>query len=363
MSMNWSSRCGLVFCVVVGLATSGCAAGSWGRLVGKRSDEAPLRVTLAWAKMKEDEGRLTEARDGYEKVLAQEPQNVDAVLGMSRLNVKAQRLVEAQQGFDLALELLPKSAVVLREVGNFYSIQQRWDKAIPLLQEAQRIEPHEKSHHFNLAVALTKADRVDEALPHFTEAVGAAAAHYNIGRMLVETGKTAAAEQQFTLALAKDPKLTDAQFFLDEIKSKGAHDGESGIIVAQPVTNAPATAPATASATAPATQQVSGSSPAGSRPVVTPAGNERRQVRPAEYPHGGYEELPPPDTIKGAQFTPAINGRVTSPITQTGYSPVATAPARPGQPNPLPRRKLLPAPTAQGSQVRVSATTQFPLGQ
>ncbi|MDB5335957.1 MAG: cellulose synthase subunit BcsC, partial [Planctomycetaceae bacterium] len=307
MFRHFRSRTGLVFCVAASLTFSGCAAGGWNRLVGKKTEEPSPKLTLAWSKLKEDEGRLTEARNGYESVLKKEPKNIDALLGVARLDEKAQRLVVAEEGYAKALELQPKSPYVLGEVGKFYALQQRWDKAIPLLQEAQRMEPHEKSHHFTLAMALTKAGKTDEALPHFTEAVGEAAAHYNIGRMLVESGKPAAAEQEFVLALAKDPNLSDAQYFLDEIRSNATNPAQPAPIVAQP------------KAPVPTTQRVSATSTSG-RPTVTPANSSGPQVRPAArppvYPHSGYEELPPPpDMMDGASTMAPQNRESASQIT------------------------------------------------
>ena len=352
MSRNFSLRFGLVLCITASLTFSGCAAGSWNRFIGKKTDEPSPTLTLAWAKLKEDEGRLTEARSGYETVLKKEPKNIDALLGVARLDEKAQRLVVAEEGYAKALELQPKSPYVLGEVGKFYALQQRWDKAIPLLQEAQRMEPHEKSHHFTLAMALTKAGRTDEALPHFTEAVGEAAAHYNIGRMLVESGKTAAAEQEFVLALTKDPNLSDAQYFLDEIRNNATNPAQTAPIVAQPN-----------KAQAPTTQRVSATGNGG-RPTVTPASSSGPQVRPAArpavYPHSGYEELPPPpDMMDGASTMVPRPRESASQITQVGYTPANIA----APPSSAPVSRYRPGPTESGAQVRISATQQFPIGQ
>lgn len=346
MSWNNYSRSGLVLCVAGGLALSGCAGGGWSRLVGKK-DQPSAKLTLAWAKLKEEEGKLTDARTGYEKVLAQQPNNVDAVLGMSRMNVKAQRMVDAEQGYDRALKLSPKSPAVLSEVGQFYAQQQRWDKAVPMLQEAQRIEPHEKNHQFVLGVALTKAGRTTEALPHFTDAVGEAAAHYNVGRLLIEAGKPTEAKEQFTLALAKDPTLSDAQYFLDEIRGGGDGSAPAAPIVAQP-RKQPAV-----------TQQVSGTT-AAERQTVTPAESRIPSGRSPLYPHVGYEELPPPSasTDEASLSTPKSSSAPSSILQASGYTPVV-----PPSPRPVPKLRLLPAPTADGAHMRLSTTQQTSPGR
>lgn len=349
MSWNKYSRAGLVLCVAGGLTLSGCAGGAWGRFIGKREQPSP-KLNLAWSKLKEEEGKLTEARTGYETVLAAEPNNVDAILGMARMNVKAQRLVDAEQGYGKALTLQPKSPVVLSECGKFYVELQRWDKAIPLLQDAQRIEPHEKSHQFTLAVALTKAGRTSEALPHFTEAVGEAAAHYNVGRLLVETGKKTEAEEQFKLALAKDPALTDAEFFLNEIRTErsGTPPAPTKLATAKPPTRS--------------TLQVSGTGSADQTKVTPAAGKKPQTGRPPLYPHGGYEELPPPDDLMdGASLSkPSLPGSLSQIVQASNLipsTPPASSAATP--PKPLPELRLLPAPSVGGPQIRIG--TQQPV--
>jgi tetratricopeptide (TPR) repeat protein len=321
--VNSYSRTGLALCLSLGLTSSGCA--SWNQLIGKKNEPSP-QLNLSYAKLQESEGDFTNARHRYELVLEKDSNNVDAIMGMARLNLKAQRLVEAEAGFVKALALKPKSTEVLSEVGNFYSDQQRWDKALPLLQECQHIEPHEKKFQYNLAVALAKSGKPKEALPHFKEAVPEAAAHYNLGRILVEQGKRQEAEEQFVIALAKDPTLTDAQYWIEEIRA-----GSSG--KAQQL---PAVVETRAGKNA--TQQVAASSPVktaeldnpfeegpssgfsrsdsvparqvkSTRSVSSPAdgdaaagnstsrGRQPRDIpsgRQPLYPHQGFEELAPP---------------------------------------------------------------------
>lgn len=259
--------CGVCLCL---LGVTGCAStGKWMASLKKTpSDEPSPKLRLAWAQLKENEGRLSEARTAYQEVLKKKPNEVTALLGLARLDVKAKRMIEAEQGFQKALELAPKSPEVLDQVGQFYVGQEQFDKAVPLLQSAMQAMPHERNYRFHLAVALAKAGRIDESLPHFEETIGAAAGHYNAGRILFEQGKIPAAEQQMVQAVMKDPNLTAAHEWLAEIRSE------------QQVPSAPVRlAAGTASGTA---QQ--------SR-VVNAGGNA---TRPAIQPHGGYEELPPP---------------------------------------------------------------------
>lgn len=288
-------RFGLALLVTLTLLNSGCA--TWNKMIGKKDEPSP-KLNLAWAKLKESEGNLTEARHGYEEVLSKDTKNVDAILGMARLNLKAKRMPEAEEGFKQALALKPHSTEVLSEIGNFYSDQQRWEEAIPLLQECQRLEPHEKNYQFNLAVALAKSGRIDQATPHFREAVGDAAAHYNIGRIMVENGKRVEAEEQFVIALSKDPNLTDAQYFLDEIRA-----GSSGRAQQVPVV-------ANGAFRRNPTQQVAGTS-MNNPPQI----EQQQEVNPfEEAPTAGYSQsnIPangPMNSSQGGRSKPIPSGR------------------------------------------------------
>lgn len=375
LKMNSYSRTGLALCLSFMLASSGCA--SWNKLIGKKEEPSP-KLNLEYAKFKESGGDLTTARHSYELVLSKEPNNVEAIMGMARLNLKAQRLVEAEEGFKRALALKPKSTEVLSEIGNFYSDQQRWDKAVPILQECQRLEPHEKKFQYNLAVALAKSGQTKEALPHFKESVPEGAAHYNVGRILIEQGKRQEAEEQFAIAIAKDPTLTDAQYWIDEIRATSSGKAQqlpatvdaSGRNSTQQVaaTDSVKTAePQNPFEEAP-TSGFSRSDTVPARPVINsrsnnhPAmGNSAPNRRPNRtppsgrqplYPHEGFEELQPPpeNTDRSAgQDSASTRSYASSIIQASAEEPAREAMAPPSSAALPPRRilphRLLPAPS------------------
>lgn len=176
------------------------------------------RLHLAYAKLKESEGDAAEARKSYEQVLSENPKSTDAILGIARLDQLAGRNEAAEKGFKRAQTIEPKSALVLDSLGQFYSGLGRWEEATRVLSEAVRTAPGEKTYQHHLAVTLAKAGRIEESLPHFVQSVGPAAAHYNVGLILHEKGEIKASEEQFVQALMKDPKLEQAQYWIEEIR-------------------------------------------------------------------------------------------------------------------------------------------------
>lgn len=182
----------------------------------------PGKLHLAYARWQEQLGNLVEARESYELALGDDPRSVDAVLGLARLDQLNGRPHLAEQRYLRALRLKPNDANVLDATGQFYAQQGKWDRSIDLLQQSVIASPNESTHRYNLAVALARSGRFDEALPHFSRTVGEAEAHYNVGYILYEQGDLARAEREFLQAVLKRPKLGEAQQMLEEVRAHRA---------------------------------------------------------------------------------------------------------------------------------------------
>lgn len=182
------------------------------------SKKPNARLHLAYAKLKQSEGDLPEARSSYEQVLAENPKSTDAIVGIARLDQLAGRNDAAEKGLQRALKLEPKSPQILDAMSQFYVAQGRWDDAIRTANEAMLHAPEDKTYRHHLAITLAKSGQVDQSLPHFVQSVGPAAAHYNIGLILHEKGDIKGSEEQFILAVLKNPQLEQAQFWLDEVR-------------------------------------------------------------------------------------------------------------------------------------------------
>jgi tetratricopeptide (TPR) repeat protein len=175
-------------------------------------------LSLATARWMEGVGNLLEARRHYQDVIEEDPKQVDALLGLARIEQLSGRAPQAEQQFLSALRLEPDSPVVLHALGLFYQSQQRWPEAVDVLNKAMLAAPTETQYRHDLAVALVHNGNLNAARTHFVRTVGDAAAHYNIGLILHEMGEVDAAEQQMLLAVTKQPELQNAQYWLDEIR-------------------------------------------------------------------------------------------------------------------------------------------------
>lgn len=178
----------------------------------------PTELSLAYARWMEDVNNLGDARKHYAEVAEAKPKNIEAILGLARIDLASGMTYEAEQGFQKALRLSPNSPLALHALGQFYASQQRWPEAVDALNKAMLAAPAERQYRYDLAVAMVQSGDIHGAVPHFIRTVGDAEAHYNVGLILQQQGRLADAEQQMLLAVTKKPDLREAQYWLDEIR-------------------------------------------------------------------------------------------------------------------------------------------------
>ena len=220
MSMTRFTAVILLASLLTGCASSGSRWPSFAkRDNGPRKNlKDPSKLDLAYGKLQEQFGNMTEARERYQRVLHDEPQSVEALLGLARMDQLAGRLIEAEQGFRKALKNSPSDSLVLDALGQFYAAQEKWPQAIDVLKQGLQSAPNDNTIRFHLAVATARSGDLATAKPHFVNSVGEAEAEYNLGLILHDQGKLELAEQHFIQAVVKKPTLEQAQYWLNEIR-------------------------------------------------------------------------------------------------------------------------------------------------
>jgi Tfp pilus assembly protein PilF len=178
------------------------------------------RLQLALAQFQEQSGERVEARKSYEKVLATDSKSTEAVIGLARLDQVAGRTAAAEAGFQKAIQMDPQSARPIDALGQFYADQKRWNEALPLLQRAHNTDPTDKTITFHYGTALSRLGQFEQAVPLLVEAVGSAAAHYNLGLILYERGELASSQAQFVAAILENPRMEQAQFWANKVQGE-----------------------------------------------------------------------------------------------------------------------------------------------
>jgi tetratricopeptide (TPR) repeat protein len=195
----------------------------------ERNLKDPAALHLAYGKFQEQVGQPAEARKSYEGALRDDPQSVDAILGIARLDQLADKPKDAEAGFQKALHLKPGDGKALASLGQFYVSQKRWPEAFQSLEAATAAAPADTFYKHELAVAKTASGDVNSGLALFTQLVGPDKAHYNVAYILRQEGKTEAAVQECRVALKINPKFEPARAMLVQIHDRQLADAHGPV--------------------------------------------------------------------------------------------------------------------------------------
>jgi tetratricopeptide (TPR) repeat protein len=143
---------------------------------------------------------LAAARESYQKVLAHEPNNRDALLGMAAIDVRSGRLEAAEARYLRVLEADPRDSQAVAALiglrgrldpvasesrlktliatqpdvaplhfalGNQYAQQSRWPEAQSAYFRAYSLDPENADFAFNLAVSLDQLRQKKTALEYY----------------------------------------------------------------------------------------------------------------------------------------------------------------------------------------------------
>lgn len=99
------------------------------------------------------------------------------------------------------------TADLLNDFGYFRLTQGRLPEARELLMQAREMAPSHSQATLNLAMVSAAEEDYQAAQSLFSEVVGPAAAHQNVGLLMISNGHTAEAREHLTEALRLDPSL------------------------------------------------------------------------------------------------------------------------------------------------------------
>ena len=175
---------------------------------------------LSMARLGERHGQTETAHKIYQKVLMQDPDNVEA---LHRLGVMAAKT----QDYEAAISYLtkaemndPSNVELLNDLGYALFLTDDLLGAEEKLQLAIRLKPGHRAARNNLGLVLGNAGRWDECIVQFKRAVSEAEAYANLAFVQVQMGEFALAEKSFHSALDLDEELDAAAEGLVQIQAK-----------------------------------------------------------------------------------------------------------------------------------------------
>lgn len=168
-----------------------------------RGTQAEINPDLSQGYQALQEGRLEAAQAAYQRLLQQQPRNVDALLGMAAVAARSNNPGEAGRLYLRALDVEPKntfaqagllnllggadpagseaklkrlladqpSAFLHFALGNLYAAEERWPDAQQAYFQAHHLAPANPDYAFNLAVSLEHINQPKPALTYYQRAL------------------------------------------------------------------------------------------------------------------------------------------------------------------------------------------------
>ena len=207
-------------------------------------------------------GRPDEARELYQQVIRQDPDNIAAHLNLGLAYEQLGRGPLAEAMFRKVLELQPDHADAHLNLGLKLAAGGGFEAALASMTEALRLAPENLRARQGLAMVLTRLDRPLDAVPHFEalvrhdpdssearlnlgialaeggrqeDALGAfreavrlapeaSRPHYNVGRVLHDMGRAVEAREALEQALRVDRAFAPALHLLGQIERAAGND-------------------------------------------------------------------------------------------------------------------------------------------
>lgn len=159
-------------------------------------------------------GRLAEALEAYDRVIALAPRFANAFANRGVALRRLGRLDEALDSYDRALALDPGSADAHANRGNVLQDLGRFEEALSSQEAACRLRPKDPTFENNLGNALQSLGRQAEALAHYEAALAAKpdypTAHFNRGITLAAMERAEEALASYDRAIALRPDYAEA---------------------------------------------------------------------------------------------------------------------------------------------------------
>jgi len=213
--------------------------------------DAPVRLVLARAELAQ--GKFKQAFEGLQKILASDPNNIDALYYMSVIArelshreyerlfsiapdsgrvhqllgeaaLAAENRSEAEEEFQKALSSNPQSIEVSAELAELKRSQSKFDEAITYYTQAEQIGPLNYEIAYGLGACYTYKQEYSRAIEWLQKAVAlapdSAAARFALGNALFQNGQIEAAIPELNVSLKIEPRMKQAYFLLGRAYSK-----------------------------------------------------------------------------------------------------------------------------------------------
>jgi len=170
-------------------------------------------------------GAADEAERDFKTVLAIDPDNFDAYVGMALVELKRGDKTAAINYLEKVLEMSPRHSEALLILGAIYSESGEDEKALEVSKRAYRIKPYDYNALINLGTAYSRMGYLPEAATYYLEAAKLyperPLAFYNLGEVFLAGGEEKQAKMYLQKAIMCDPGFKKPAELMRKIISEG----------------------------------------------------------------------------------------------------------------------------------------------
>jgi tetratricopeptide (TPR) repeat protein len=175
------------------------------------------QLYTAMAEMSQRAGNADQARSLYQKALALDPNDMNALLGAAHMEDRLGRLDVALPLYQRAVNVSPTNAGAINDLALCQARKGDLASAHRALEKAVLLQPQNALYRNNIAKVMVEMNWTDQALGQLSAIHPPAIAHYNMGVLLTERGRRDEAMRFLHTAAAIDPSLAPAKQLLAEL--------------------------------------------------------------------------------------------------------------------------------------------------
>lgn len=157
------------------------------------------------------------ARQQFQKVLAAEPKNADALRGLAELYTRAGERDKALATYQTLVNAHPKDHRSAHEMALACARFDEWASAIGAVEYALSLDPENRRYQKTYGKCLAWSGQHDRALEVLARVMPEAEARYTLAKVLVEADQPALGREQLQLAAKADPSFAPAREALAQL--------------------------------------------------------------------------------------------------------------------------------------------------
>lgn len=179
--------------------------------------ENPVNEAVKWHRA----GKVADAKDTYERVLAADPDNALALHYLGLALMQEGDLVRADSLISRAIALGTASVNALADLGAIKAKKREYEASVSLLSQVLTVEPAHLDALRNLATVYELTQRLDKALPLLEKVVELrpedARASTQLAQVCFKLGGSAEAVRLLRDAISNEPAYCSARLLLGEV--------------------------------------------------------------------------------------------------------------------------------------------------